>query len=70
MKKLLVFLIVFSFCSSENTEPLEEEVVETIKSETEETIEVTTTSIQVTQLETFDKEVYKVNSELLSLIHI
>jgi len=70
MKKLLVFLIVFSFCTSENTEPLEEEVVETIKSETEETIEVTTTSIQVTQLETFDKEVYKVNSELSSVSYL
>ena len=70
MKKLLVFLIVFSFCSSENTEPLEEEVVETIKSETEETIEVTTTSIQVTQLDTFDKEVYKVNSELSSVSYL
>ena len=70
MKKLLVFLIVFSFCTSENTEPLEEEVVEAIKSETEETIEVTTTSIQVTQLETFDKEVYKVNSELSSVSYL
>jgi len=71
MKKLIPFLIVFSFCSSESTESLQGEVVEPVNSTIEENIETTTsTSIEITQLEVFDKQVYRVNNELSSVSYL
>ena len=65
MKKLLILILFFSFCSSQDTLSDEEISVETTILEIQETDDTsTTTSIEVTQLESFDGAIYTVNKEL------
>ena len=71
MKKLLILILFFSFCSSQDTVSDEEASVETTNLETQETDDTsTTTSIEVTQLESFDGAIYTVNKELSTVSYL
>ena len=65
MKKIIIFTLLFTFCSSENIETAEDTSVETTIAETIEPDNTsTTTSIEVTQLESFEEALYLVNKDL------
>ena len=69
MKKIIIFTLLFTFCSSENTETVEDTSVEITIAETIEPDNTsTTTSIEVTQLESFEEALYLVNKDLSSVI--
>ena len=71
MKKLLILILIFSFCSSQDTLSDEEISVETTILEIQETDDTsTTTSIEVTQLESFDGAIYTVNKELSTVSYL
>jgi len=71
MKKLLILILFFSFCSSQDTVSDEESSVETTILEIQETEDTpTTTSIEVTQLESFDGAIYTVNKELSTVSYL
>ncbi|MDA9645884.1 YceI family protein [Candidatus Actinomarina] len=71
MKKILVFALLFSFCSSENLEIEEEISVDTSILEIKETDNTsTTTTIKVTQLDSFDEVLYTVNKDLSSVSYL
>ena len=71
MKKLLILILFFSFCSSQDTLSDEEISVETTILEIQETDDTsTTTSIEVTQLESFDGAIYTVNKELSKVSYL
>ena len=71
MKKLLILIIFFSFCSSQDTVSDEETSVDTAILEIQESDDTsTTTSIVVTQLESFDGAIYTVNKELSSVSYL
>ena len=71
MKKLLILILFFSFCSSQDTLSDEEKSVETTILEIQETDDTsTTTSIEVTQLESFDGAIYTVNKELSTVSYL
>ena len=72
MKKLLILILFFSFCSSQDTASDEELSVETTILEIQETDDTssTTTSIEVTQLESFDGTIYSVNKELSTVSYL
>ena len=71
MKKLLILILFFSFCSSQDTVSDEETSVETTILEIQETDDTsTTTSIEVTQLESFDGAIYTVNKELSTVSYL
>ncbi len=66
MKRIIVFLLLFSFCSEAKIE--QENEVELVESTTstnqvEESNETTTTAIEVEQLETFIDIIYEVDNE-------
>jgi len=66
MKRIIVFLLLFSFCSEATIE--QENEVELVESTTstnqvEESNETTTTAIEVEQLETFIDIIYEVDNE-------
>ena len=66
MKRIIVFLLLFSFCSEATIE--QENEVELVESTTstnqvEESNDTTTTAIEVEQLETFIDIIYEVDSE-------
>ncbi len=66
MKRIIVFVLLFSFCSEATIE--QENEVELVESTTstnqvEESNETTTTAIEVEQLETFIDIIYEVDSE-------
>ena len=66
MKRIIVFLLLFSFCSESTIEQKNEvELVESTTStnQVEELNETTTTAIEVEQLETFIDIIYEVDSE-------
>ena len=71
MKELLILILFFSFCSSQDTVSDEETSVETTFLEIQETDDTsTTTSIVVTQLESFDGAIYTVNKELSTVSYL
>ncbi|MFL2674694.1 MAG: YceI family protein [Candidatus Actinomarina sp.] len=71
MKKLLILILFFSFCSSQDTVSDEETSVDTAILEIQESDDTsTTTSIVVTQLESFDGAIYTVNKELSSVSYL
>jgi len=71
MKKLLILILFFSFCSSQDSVSDEETSVETTILEIQETDDTsTTTSIVVTQLESFDGAIYTVNKELSTVSYL
>ena len=71
MKKLLILILFFSLCSSQDTVSDEESSVETTILEIQETDDTsTTTSIEVTQLESFDGAIYTVNKELSTVSYL
>ena len=71
MKKLIILILFFSFCSSQDTVSDEETSVETTILEIQETEDTsTTTSIEVTQLESFDGAIYTVNKELSTVSYL
>jgi len=71
MKKLLILILFFSFCSSQDTLSDEEISIETTILEIQETDDTsTTTSIEVTQLESFDGAIYTVNKELSTVSYL
>lgn len=71
MKKLLILILFFSFCSSQDTVSDEDTSVETTILEIQETDDTsTTTSIEVTQLESFDGAIYTVNKELSTVSYL
>ena len=71
MKKLLILILFFSFCSSQDSVSDEETSVETTILEIQETDDTsTTTSIEVTQLESFDGAIYTVNKELSTVSYL
>lgn len=71
MKKLLILILFFSFCSSQDTVSDEETSVKTTILEIQETEDTsTTTSIEVTQLESFDGAIYTVNKELSTVSYL
>ena len=71
MKKLLILILFFSFCSSQDTVSDEESSVETTILEIQETDDTSiTTSIEVTQLESFDGAIYTVNKELSTVSYL
>ena len=66
MKRIIVFLLLFSFCSEAKTEQENEvELVESITStnQVEESNETTSTAIEVEQLETFIDIIYEIDNE-------
>ena len=66
MKRIIVFLLLFSFCSEAKTEQENEvELVESTIStnQVEESNETTTTAIEVEQLETFIDIIYEIDNE-------
>jgi polyisoprenoid-binding protein YceI len=68
---LLILILFFSFCSSQDTLSDEEISVETTILEIQETDDTsTTTSIEVTQLESFDGAIYTVNKELSTVSYL
>ena len=71
MKKIIIFTLLFTFCSSENIETVEDTSVNTTIAETkEEDNTSTTTSIEVTQLESFEETLYLVNKDLSSVSYL
>ena len=71
MKKLIILILFFSFCSSQDTVSDEETSVKTTILEIQETEDTsTTTSIEVTQLESFDGAIYAVNKELSTVSYL
>ena len=71
MKKLLILILFFSFCSSQDTVSDEETPIKTTILEIQETDDTsTTTSIEVTQLESFDGTIYTVNKELSTVSYL
>ena len=71
MKKIIIFTLLFTFCSSENIETVEDTSVETTIAETIEPDNTsTTTSIEVTQLESFEEALYLVNKDLSSVSYL
>ena len=71
MKKIIIFTLLFTFCSSENIETVEDTSVETTIAETIEPDNTsTTTSIEVTQLESFEEVLYVVNKDLSSVSYL
>lgn len=71
MKKIIIFTLLFTFCSSENIETVEDTSVETTIAETIEPDNTsTTTSIEVTQLESFEEALYVVNKDLSSVSYL
>ncbi|MDA9640822.1 YceI family protein [Candidatus Actinomarina] len=71
MKKSLILILFFSFCSSQDTVSDEETPVKTTILEIQETDDTsTTTSIEVTQLESFDGAIYTVNKELSTVSYL
>ena len=71
MKKIIIFTLLFTFCSSENIETVEDTSVETTIAETIEPENTsTTTSIEVTQLESFEEALYVVNKDLSSVSYL
>ena len=71
MKKIIIFTLLFTFCSSENTKTIEDTSVETTIAETIEPDNTsTTTSIEVTQLESFEEALYVVNKDLSSVSYL
>ena len=71
MKKIIIFTLLFTFCSSENIETVEDTSVETTIAETIEPENTsTTTSIEVTQLESFEEALYLVNKDLSSVSYL
>jgi polyisoprenoid-binding protein YceI len=71
VKKLLILILFFSFCSSQDTVSDEEISIETTILEIQETDDTsTTTSIEVTQLESFDGAIYTVNKELSTVSYL
>ncbi|MDB3983562.1 YceI family protein [Acidimicrobiia bacterium] len=71
MKKLIILILFFSFCSSQDTVSDEETSVKTTTLEIQETEDTsTTTSIEVTQLESFDGAIYTVNKELSTVSYL
>lgn len=71
MKKIIIFTLLFTFCSSENTETVEDTSVEITIAETIEPDNTsTTTSIEVTQLESFEEALYVVNKDLSSVSYL
>jgi len=71
MKKLLILILFFSFCSSQDTVSDEETPAKTTILEIQETDDTsTTTSIEVTQLESFDGAIYTVNKELSTVSYL
>ena len=71
MKKSLIPILFFSFCSSQDTVSDEETPVKTTILEIQETDDTsTTTSIEVTQLESFDGAIYTVNKELSTVSYL
>ena len=71
MKKIIIFTLLFTFCSSENIETAEDTSVETTIAETIEPDNTsTTTSIEVTQLESFEEALYLVNKDLSSVSYL
>ncbi|MDA7544006.1 YceI family protein [Acidimicrobiia bacterium] len=71
MKKLIILILFFSFCSSQDTVSDEETSVKTTILEIQETEDTsTTTSIEVTQLESFDGAIYTVNKELSTVSYL
>ena len=71
MKKIIIFTLLFTFCTSENIETVEDTSVETTIAETIEPENTsTTTSIEVTQLESFEEALYVVNKDLSSVSYL
>ena len=71
MKKIIIFTLLFTFCSSENTETVEDTSVEITIAETIEPDNTsTTTSIEVTQLESFEEALYLINKDLSSVSYL
>ena len=71
MKKIIIFTLLFTFCSSENIETVEDTSVEiTIVETIEPDNTSTTTSIEVTQLESFEEALYLVNKDLSSVSYL
>ena len=71
MKKLIILILFFSFCSSQDSVSDEETSVKTTILEIQETEDTsTTTSIEVTQLESFDGAIYTVNKELSTVSYL
>ena len=71
MKKIIIFTLLFTFCSSENIETVEDtSVVTTIAETIEPDNTSTTTSIEVTQLESFEEALYVVNKNLSSVSYL
>ncbi|MBT6015155.1 MAG: YceI family protein [Nitrosomonadales bacterium] len=71
MKKSLILILFFSFCSSQDTVSDEETPIKTTILEIQETDDTsTTTSIEVTQLESFDGAIYTVNKELSTVSYL
>ena len=71
MKKIIIFTLLFTFCSSENIETVEDTSVENTIAETIEPDNTsTTTSIEVTQLESFEEALYVVNKDLSSVSYL
>ena len=71
MKKIIIFTLLFTFCSSENIETVEDTSVEITIAETIEPENTsTTTSIEVTQLESFEEALYVVNKDLSSVSYL
>ena len=71
MKKIIIFILLFTFCSSENIETVEDTSVDTTIVETLEPDNTsTTTSIEVTQLESFEEALYLVNKDLSSVSYL
>ena len=71
MKKIIIFTLLFTFCSSENIETVEDTSVETTIAETIAPDNTsTTTSIEVTQLESFEEALYVVNKDLSSVSYL
>ena len=66
MKKILVFLLLFSFCSDTTSEQENEAItIESTNTSTvqgEELNETTTTLIEIEQLETFTNITYEINN--------
>ena len=68
---MLILILFFSFCSSQDTVSDEEISIETTILEIQETDDTsTTTSIEVTQLESFDGAIYTVNKELSTVSYL
>ncbi|MDB4823245.1 YceI family protein [Acidimicrobiia bacterium] len=71
MKKILPFLLLLSFCTADSSESLLDIEDSPNSSMSEEPVQTSTsTSIEVTQLESFEEAVYKVNKEMSSVSYL